>query len=65
MEQISEELRNLDEMLAGKESTDGAVEVTADETSPAPSEAEEEGRERRERTGATPGLYHLLEFLLS
>ncbi|XP_078104506.1 protein OS-9 isoform X3 [Sander vitreus] len=38
VEQISEELRSLDEMLAGNEGTDGAVEVTAEETSPAPSD---------------------------
>ncbi|XP_049893124.1 protein OS-9 isoform X2 [Epinephelus moara] len=38
VEQISEELRSLDEMLAGNEGADGAVEVTAEETSPAPSE---------------------------
>uniref|UniRef100_A0A669B4L7 Endoplasmic reticulum lectin n=1 Tax=Oreochromis niloticus TaxID=8128 RepID=A0A669B4L7_ORENI len=34
VEQISEELRNLDEMLAGNEGGDGAVKVTAEETSP-------------------------------
>lgn len=38
VEQISEELRSLDEMLAGNEGPDGAVEVTADETSPVPSD---------------------------
>lgn len=38
VEQISEELRSLDEMLAGNEGADGAVEVTADEASPAPSD---------------------------
>ncbi|TDH14216.1 hypothetical protein EPR50_G00040450 [Perca flavescens] len=38
VEQISEELRSLDEMLAGNEGADGAVEVTAEETSPAPSD---------------------------
>lgn len=38
VEQISEELRSLDEMLAGNEDADGAVEVTAEETSPAPSD---------------------------
>uniref|UniRef100_A0A8C4DJL3 Endoplasmic reticulum lectin n=1 Tax=Dicentrarchus labrax TaxID=13489 RepID=A0A8C4DJL3_DICLA len=38
VEQISEELRSLDEMLAGNEGADGAVEVTADETSPASSD---------------------------
>ncbi|XP_032370272.1 protein OS-9 isoform X1 [Etheostoma spectabile] len=38
VEQISEELRSLDEMLTGKEGADGAVEVTAEETSPAPSD---------------------------
>ncbi|KAL7407115.1 hypothetical protein ABVT39_003337 [Epinephelus coioides] len=38
VEQISEELRSLDEMLAGNEGPDGAVEVTAEETSPAPSD---------------------------
>ncbi|XP_022600508.1 protein OS-9 isoform X3 [Seriola dumerili] len=38
VEQISEELRNLDEMLAGNEGADGAVEVTAEEISPAPSD---------------------------
>ena len=38
MEQISEELRTLDEMLAANEGADGAVEVTAEETSPAPSD---------------------------
>ncbi|XP_042359766.1 protein OS-9 isoform X2 [Plectropomus leopardus] len=36
VEQISEELRSLDEMLAGNEEADGAVEVTAEETSPSP-----------------------------
>lgn len=36
MEQISEELRSLDEMLAGNDGADGEVEVTADATSPAP-----------------------------
>ncbi|XP_060898562.1 protein OS-9 isoform X1 [Labrus mixtus] len=34
VEQISEELRSLDEMLAANEGTDGAVEVTTEETSP-------------------------------
>ncbi|XP_054472805.1 protein OS-9 isoform X2 [Anoplopoma fimbria] len=38
VEQISEELRTLDEMLAGNKGADGAVEVTAEETSPAPSD---------------------------
>ncbi|GAA6215738.1 protein OS-9 isoform X2 [Lates japonicus] len=38
VEQISEELRSLDEMLAGNEGADGAVEVTAEEISPAPSD---------------------------
>lgn len=38
VEQISEELRSLDEMLAGNEGGEGAVEVTAEEASPAPSE---------------------------
>nr|XP_046239853.1 protein OS-9 isoform X2 [Scatophagus argus] len=38
VEQISEELRSLDEMLAGNEGTDGASEVTEDETSPAASD---------------------------
>ncbi|XP_042263274.1 protein OS-9 [Thunnus maccoyii] len=38
VEQISEELRSLDEMLAGNEGADGAVEVTAEETSPASSD---------------------------
>ncbi|KAF7667717.1 hypothetical protein LDENG_00051440 [Lucifuga dentata] len=38
VEQISEELRSLDEMLAGNEGADGAVEVTAEESSPAPSD---------------------------
>lgn len=38
VEQISEELRSLDEMLAGNEGADGAVEVTAEETSPVPSD---------------------------
>ncbi|XP_061583573.1 protein OS-9 isoform X1 [Cololabis saira] len=37
VEQISEELKSLDEMLAGNEGTDGTVEVTAEDTSPAPS----------------------------
>ncbi|XP_040060588.2 protein OS-9 isoform X4 [Gasterosteus aculeatus] len=36
VEQISEELRSLDEMLAGNKGADGAVEVTAEETSSAP-----------------------------
>ncbi|XP_074535443.1 protein OS-9 isoform X2 [Halichoeres trimaculatus] len=34
VEQISEELRSLDEMLAGNERPDGAAEVTTEETSP-------------------------------
>ncbi|XP_041639498.1 protein OS-9 [Cheilinus undulatus] len=38
VEQISEELRSLDEMLAANEGTDGAVEVTTEETSPAPTD---------------------------
>ncbi|XP_023279399.1 protein OS-9 isoform X2 [Seriola lalandi dorsalis] len=38
VEQISEELRNLDEMLAGNEAADGAVEVTPEEISAAPSD---------------------------
>ncbi|TKS71632.1 Protein OS-9 [Collichthys lucidus] len=38
VEQISEELRTLDEMLAGNEGADGAVEVTAEATSPAQSD---------------------------
>lgn len=38
VEQISEELRSLDEMLAGNEGPDGGVEVTADETSPVTSD---------------------------
>ncbi|XP_044033258.1 protein OS-9 isoform X1 [Siniperca chuatsi] len=38
VEQISEELRSLDEMLAGNEGANGAVEVTAEETSPKPSD---------------------------
>nr|XP_043880701.1 protein OS-9 isoform X2 [Solea senegalensis] len=38
VEQISEELRSLDEMLAGNEGADGEVEVTAEETSPASSD---------------------------
>ncbi|XP_071349440.1 protein OS-9 isoform X1 [Trachinotus anak] len=38
VEQISEELRSLDEMLAGNEGADGAVEVTAEEISPVPSD---------------------------
>lgn len=37
VEQISEELKNLDEMLAGNEGADGTVEVTAEETTPPPS----------------------------
>ncbi|KAK2862219.1 hypothetical protein Q5P01_001752 [Channa striata] len=37
VEQISEELRSLDEMLAGSEGAGEAVEVTAEEISPAPS----------------------------
>ncbi|XP_028260721.1 protein OS-9 [Parambassis ranga] len=37
VEQISEELKSLDEMLAGNEEEDKAVEVTAEETSAAPS----------------------------
>ncbi|XP_043979364.1 protein OS-9 isoform X2 [Gambusia affinis] len=36
VEQISEELKNLDEMLAGNEGADGTVEVTAEETTPPP-----------------------------
>lgn len=39
VEQISEELRSLDEMLAGNEGTDEVVDVTGEETSPAPSDA--------------------------
>lgn len=42
VEQISEELRSLDEMLAGNEGADETVEVTADETSPAPSDDQDE-----------------------
>lgn len=38
VEQISEELRTLDEMLAGNDGADGAVEVTAEATSPAQSD---------------------------
>ncbi|XP_075966551.1 protein OS-9 [Anarhichas minor] len=38
VEQISEELRSLDEMLAGNKGADGAVEVTAEDTSSAPSD---------------------------
>uniref|UniRef100_A0A8D2ZKD1 Endoplasmic reticulum lectin n=1 Tax=Scophthalmus maximus TaxID=52904 RepID=A0A8D2ZKD1_SCOMX len=38
VEQISEELRSLDEMLAGNDGADGAVEVTAEETSPVSSD---------------------------
>lgn len=38
VEQISEELRSLDEMLAGNEGTDGATEVTPEESSPAPTD---------------------------
>ncbi|XP_061894297.1 protein OS-9 isoform X1 [Entelurus aequoreus] len=34
VEKISEELRNLDEMLAGNEESESPVEVTAEETSP-------------------------------
>lgn len=37
VEQISEELKNLDEMLAGKDGADGPVDTSeADGTSPAP-----------------------------
>lgn len=35
MEQISEELRSLDEMLAGNEDTDGTEAATGDAASPA------------------------------
>lgn len=42
VEQISEELRSLDEMLAGNEAADGAVEVTAEETLPTPSDDPEQ-----------------------
>lgn len=42
VEQISEELRSLDEMLAGNEGSDGAVEVTAAETSPAHSDDQDQ-----------------------
>ncbi|KAK9529118.1 hypothetical protein VZT92_013233 [Zoarces viviparus] len=38
VEQISEELRSLDEMLAGNKGADGAVEVTAEDPSSAPSD---------------------------
>ncbi|XP_071772608.1 protein OS-9 isoform X1 [Centroberyx gerrardi] len=38
VEQISEELRSLDEMLAGNEGAGGTVEVTTDETLPAPTD---------------------------
>ncbi|XP_029906979.1 protein OS-9 isoform X2 [Myripristis murdjan] len=38
VEQISEELRSLDEMLAGNEGADGTVEATKDEASPAPTD---------------------------
>nr|XP_020444565.1 protein OS-9 isoform X1 [Monopterus albus] len=42
VEQISEELRSLDEMLAGNEGADGAVEGTAEEASPTPSDHQDE-----------------------
>ncbi|XP_069372912.1 protein OS-9 isoform X2 [Paralichthys olivaceus] len=41
VEQISEELRSLDEMLAGNEGADGAVEVTAEESLPVSSDDSE------------------------
>ncbi|KAK5610964.1 hypothetical protein CRENBAI_023864 [Crenichthys baileyi] len=41
VEQISEELKNLDEMLAGNQGADGTVEVTAEETTPPPSSAQD------------------------
>lgn len=41
VEQISEELKNLDEMLAGNEGADGTVEVTAEETTPPPSNGQD------------------------
>ncbi|XP_041836524.1 protein OS-9 isoform X2 [Melanotaenia boesemani] len=37
VEQISEELKSLDEMLAGNEGTDEPVDMAAEETSPSPS----------------------------
>ena len=37
VEQISEELKSLDEMLAGNEEADGTVEVTAEEVPDSPS----------------------------
>ncbi|XP_008294325.1 protein OS-9 isoform X3 [Stegastes partitus] len=46
VEQISEELRSLDEMLAGNEGADGAVEVTAEETSPAPGNDPEQSEKK-------------------
>lgn len=36
VEQISEELKSLDEMLAGNEGADRAMDVTEDVTSPVP-----------------------------
>uniref|UniRef100_A0AAQ4RWB3 Endoplasmic reticulum lectin n=1 Tax=Gasterosteus aculeatus aculeatus TaxID=481459 RepID=A0AAQ4RWB3_GASAC len=62
VEQISEELRSLDEMLAGNKGADGAVEVTAEETSSAPgddlnhSNAEDAGSEEAEDTDFWEGV---------
>ncbi|MEQ2193661.1 hypothetical protein XENOCAPTIV_008455, partial [Xenoophorus captivus] len=41
VEQISEELKNLDEMLAGNQGADETVEVTAEETTPPPSSTQD------------------------
>ncbi|KAM4582139.1 protein OS-9 isoform 1-T1 [Fundulus diaphanus] len=41
VEQISEELKSLDEMLAGNEGADGTVAVTAEETTPPPGNDQE------------------------
>ncbi|XP_036007368.1 protein OS-9 isoform X5 [Fundulus heteroclitus] len=41
VEQISEELKSLDEMLAGNEGADGTVEVTAEEATPPPGNDQE------------------------
>uniref|UniRef100_A0A673CY31 Endoplasmic reticulum lectin n=1 Tax=Sphaeramia orbicularis TaxID=375764 RepID=A0A673CY31_9TELE len=58
VEQISEELRSLDEMLAGNEGTDGATEVTADESSPAPTD----DSDQLDREGAFFSLQDIEKF---
>ncbi|KAM4587707.1 protein OS-9 isoform 2-T2 [Odontesthes bonariensis] len=46
VEQISEELKSLDEMLAGNEGADGTVEVTAEEASASPSNEPDQAHQK-------------------